>query len=79
MFSLLLALTIATAASPQNPAASPTENKQPTPVEKPICRRDTPTGSNFPVRTCHSKSEWQAIDAANQAGAEATLRNRSVH
>ncbi len=37
---------------------------------KPVCRRAPVTGSNFSTRTCHSKDEWAAIDAANGANAE---------
>ncbi len=38
--------------------------------DKPVCRRAPVTGSNFMTRTCHSKDEWAAIDAANGANAE---------
>lgn len=41
---------------------------------KTICRSEDTTGSMFPTRTCHSKEEWTAIDAANAANAE-RLRN----
>ncbi|TXC71505.1 hypothetical protein FSB78_11540 [Sphingomonas ginsenosidivorax] len=37
---------------------------------KPICRSEPVTGSIFPQRSCHSKEEWTAIDAANAANAE---------
>ena len=37
---------------------------------KPVCRKAPVTGSNFSTRTCHSKEEWAAIDAANGANAE---------
>jgi hypothetical protein len=46
--------------------ASPAKAKPP----KPICRSANTTGSMFPTRTCHSKEEWSAIDAANAANTE---------
>ena len=48
-------------------AAVPTAKAKP---PKPICRREDTTGSLFPTRTCHSKEEWPAIDAANAANTE---------
>lgn len=42
-------------------------------VEKPVCRRETPTGSNMSRRVCHTKAEWNAIDVANAAATNATL------
>lgn len=41
---------------PMNAAAKPA---------KPICRRQTDTGSIMPVRTCHSPAEWKQIDDAH--------------
>jgi hypothetical protein len=39
------------------------EDKQPKPAkEKQVCRREVPTGSRLPVRTCHSAAEWAQID-----------------
>ncbi|MDQ0836966.1 hypothetical protein [Sphingomonas faeni] len=37
---------------------------------KPVCRSEDKTGSMFPTRTCHSKEEWTAIDAANASNVE---------
>lgn len=51
-------------------AVAPIKVKPP----KTICRSEDTTGSMFPTRTCHSKEEWTAIDAANAANAE-RLRN----
>jgi hypothetical protein len=39
--------------------------------EKKVCRYESPTGSNIPIATCHTKSEWVQIDAANRPDAEA--------
>jgi hypothetical protein len=44
---------------------------------KPICRSEDTTGSMFPTRTCHTKEEWTAIDAANAANAERMRNSRS--
>jgi hypothetical protein len=43
------------------PAAAPDKTKQ-------ICRVETPTGSIRPVRTCHTRAEWEA--AAQQRSAD---------
>jgi hypothetical protein len=43
---------------------------------KPICRRESVTGSNFQTRTCHSKQEWAAIDAQNAADVERMSNSR---
>ena len=36
--------------------------------DKVICREDLPTGSKLPIRTCHTKSEWAALDDADLHG-----------
>jgi hypothetical protein len=56
-------------AAPLTPAdaAPPTAKVKP---PKPICRSEDKTGSMFPVKTCHSKEEWAAIDVANAANVE---------
>lgn len=41
--------------------------------EKKICRSEQTTGSYFAKRTCHTRDEWKAIDAANADSAHATL------
>ena len=38
--------------------------------EKKICRSDTETGSMIVNKTCHTKLEWQAIDAKTQYGTD---------
>ena len=45
------------------PAAAPDKTKQ-------ICRVETPTGSIRPVRTCHTREEWEAQAAQGQANKE---------
>jgi len=50
-------------------------------VEKPVCRRETPTGSIMSRRVCHTKAVWDAIDVANAAATDAAMdgrRNRSA-
>lgn len=54
--------------------AAPAKVKPP----KPICRSENTTGSMFPTRTCHTKEEWAAIDAANAANAERMQNSRST-
>jgi hypothetical protein len=68
------AILIATPAFAQNstePAATSAPVK-----EKKICRRDGPaTGSILGGHvTCHTKTEWAGIDAANSRGADEMLR-----
>lgn len=46
--------------------------------QKPICRSETTTGSRFTTRTCHSKEEWTAIDAANAAIIERNRNPQSI-
>jgi len=72
--SLLLGL-IATASQAAQPAPAPS----PPAADKPICRREVPTGSNFARRVCHTKAEWASIDGANQRGAESALQNRRAN
>jgi hypothetical protein len=65
----LAVLTIACLSMP----ALATEADKPVPKpakEKRVCRESTPTGSRLTVRTCHSKSEWEAIDKERQAHAD---------
>jgi hypothetical protein len=71
--ALLLAPGVA-AAQAIEPAAAPQATSTPPAVKtkppKPICRKEDVTGSFFPARTCHTKEEWAAIDAANAQNAE---------
>lgn len=47
-----------------DPSTPPTAAK---PVkEKKICRKEPVLGSSIPQSTCHTKAEWDQIDAANQ-------------
>lgn len=60
------------------PQATPDAAATPTPPvkEKRICRSEVPTGSTLPKHTCHTKSEWAQIDAANARNVESTLGAR---
>ena len=58
-------------------AQTATDAAAPAPVkEKKICRRDGPaTGSILGGHvTCHTKTEWAGIDAANSRNADDMLR-----
>lgn len=57
-------------AMPASPAVAPK-------VDKPVCRRETPTGSNFSVKVCHTVADWRVIDQQNGANTEAFSRARS--
>jgi hypothetical protein len=37
--------------------------------EKRVCRREVPTGSRLPKRTCHTQAEWTEIDKVTQENA----------
>lgn len=44
------------------------------PKEKKVCRREAVTGSIIGTRSvCHTKAEWEAIDAANANNADGEL------
>ncbi len=45
-------------------------------AEKKICRSEQVTGSIFPKRVCHTKSEWVTVDEEQQRSAE-QLQQRS--
>ncbi|WP_380778792.1 hypothetical protein [Sphingomonas sp. R86520] len=66
------AQTAPTAAPPTDTTVALANAKPP----KPICRRESVTGSNFQTRTCHSKEEWAAIDSENAANAERMSNSR---
>ncbi len=58
---IAVALSLALLSAPLL-AADPEPTTQMPKKEKRICRESTPTGSRLTVRTCHTKSEWEAID-----------------
>ncbi len=69
-FSILAVVSISTAAAAQN------ETMPPPAPEKKICRSENVTGSMMAKRVCHTRSEWSAINAANEAATDNTLRQR---
>jgi len=73
--SLIALLVVATPALAQQ---APTQTAEQPKEEKQICRRIPVTGSNFSKRECHTKAEWQQINAANQASASRALDNRRM-
>ena len=75
--SLLALLTVAAPALAQQaavPQTTPTTEQAK--EDKPICRRQAVTGSNFAKRECHTKAEWAEIHARDAANAERALDNR---
>ncbi|MBC9034071.1 hypothetical protein IAG41_16910 [Sphingomonas sp. JC676] len=76
--SLLALLTVAAPAlaqeAPAQQTAAPTADQ--TKDDKPICRRQAVTGSNFFKRECHTKAEWTVIHARDAANAERALDQR---
>ena len=72
-------MAVATAMLFAAPAVAQTATDAPAPKpvkEKKICRRgDAPTGSILgAAATCHTKTEWDRIDAANSRNADDMLR-----
>ncbi|MCU6455244.1 hypothetical protein LPN01_14250 [Sphingomonas sp. A2-49] len=53
------------------PQASATPSPAVPKADKPVCRREVPTGSTLQQRVCHSRAEWAAIDAANAGSVDA--------
>jgi hypothetical protein len=70
---IAVAGTTATLAQ-ETPAAAP--DVKPAKPHR-VCRQDVATGSIMPRTTCHTKDEWAAIDASNQAQANQELMHRS--
>lgn len=75
--ALLASPVPAEQAQPATPAASASSGAADAPADKKICRREPVLGSIMPKRTCHTKSEWAAIDAANSAAASDALSRRN--
>jgi hypothetical protein len=84
MKSLMVVLLVMTSngavAQTSVPSDSTAPSNVPTEVKpsKPICRSETTMGSRFTTRTCHSKREWAAIDAANAAIIERNRNPQSI-
>lgn len=66
---IIIAAAMLAAAIPGAVLAQPDAGKA-AKADKKICRSDTPTGSIMPRSICHTRAEWEAIDAANQADAQ---------
>ena len=62
---------------PSVPAPTTSSAATDAPADKKICRREPVLGSIMPKRTCHTKSEWASIDAANSAAASDALSRRN--
>lgn len=69
-----MAISLITALLILPQAEAPAPQAAPTPAAKPICRREAPLGSIMPVRTCHTRAEWAAIDGANNDAASEIRR-----
>lgn len=71
---------VASAASAQqsepNAPTSVGTAAKPVTAEKPICRSETPTGSRFAKKVCHTRAEWNAMSAD---GATALAASRRPH
>ncbi|MBB5713639.1 hypothetical protein [Sphingomonas aerophila] len=80
-FALLASPVPAEQTQPSTPAPSASSGASSGAVDatadKKICRREPVLGSIMPKRTCHTKSEWASIDAANSAAASDALSRRN--
>ena len=82
-FLPLLGLALLASAVPaqqtqsSTPAATAGSGATDASTDKKICRRESVLGSIMPKRTCHTKSEWASIDAANSAAASDALSRRN--
>ncbi|MGN6818840.1 MAG: hypothetical protein ACTHJR_09220 [Sphingomonas sp.] len=74
MMACVVAITVAIPAMAQE---TTTSDSAPKPVkEKKICRREAQTGSILgSPAVCHTKAEWEKIDARNSANADNALSN----
>lgn len=75
--ALLASPVFAQQAQSSTPAATAGSGATAAPADKKICRREPVLGSIMPKRTCHTKSEWASIDAANSAAASDALSRRN--
>ena len=75
---LLLSSTIAAAA----PQTQPANGQQPTPAEKPICKRiyEADTGSHFQSskRVCRTAAEWREIEDGTQRVMKTIRENSGI-
>jgi hypothetical protein len=81
ILSGLLAVTAtATAYGQVNSAATPSGATAAKPTkDKKVCHSETIVGSLVPKTTCHTKSEWDAIDAANRENAREAVNHLPPH
>ena len=63
------------AAEPHEATSGAEPSAKPEKVKK-ICRSETPTGSIRPVRTCHTREEWEAMAAQGQANKDQLNQDR---
>ncbi len=61
---MVLALCASTAALAQQAASTPEAKAAAQAPEKKICHTDADTGSMIRTRTCHTKAEWDQIEAS---------------
>lgn len=73
-----IAVLLAAVAAPVAATAPDTDKPS---EEKMICKREIATGSIMARRTCHTKAEWQALEAKGKADLDrvrAMERSRSL-
>ena len=66
-------VVIALAATAALAGIAQAKDRKPADPNKQVCHADVPTGSRFPVRTCHTAAEWSAINDGNERAARVTL------
>jgi hypothetical protein len=87
VLSLALATSVSARPAPDQPAAQPTSNETPAPAKANggdkkkdgvVCRKEIPTGSQFPVKVCTTVEERRAQQRTAQRVQETMQRPTEV-
>jgi hypothetical protein len=76
IFALVSAASAPPVAQANAPATVTAVPAQAAAQDNKVCRRDSEMGSIMRKRTCHTASEWGAIDKANNTAAQQALSDR---
>jgi hypothetical protein len=81
--SLILATSVSARPAPDQPTAQPSSNPAPAPASAKkkdgvICRKEIPTGSQFPVKVCTTPDQRSAQRSATHRAQEVMQRPSEV-
>lgn len=78
--ALTLALALIAAPAQAEPAAAPSSPAAPpaASAERKICRASVATGSIMQRKTCHTRAEWERIDAETADAMRHAMDRRSL-